>query len=55
MRAGLTLTNQIPSSKGPEIKHPVRDKVENDIQIEQLCGSTTSFCKGIVSLIEWNQ
>jgi hypothetical protein len=52
MRAGLTLTNQIPSSKGPEIKHPVRDKVENDIKMEQLCGSTTSFCKGIVSLIE---
>lgn len=33
MQAGLTLTNQIPPSKGPEIKHPVRGRVENDIKI----------------------
>lgn len=33
MQAGLTLTNKIPPSKGHEIKHPVRDRVENDIKI----------------------
>lgn len=54
MRAGLILTKKIPSSKGPEIKDPVRDRVENDIKIEQLCRSTNKFCKGIVYLIEWN-
>lgn len=52
MRAGLILTKKIPSSKGPEIKDPVRDRVENDIKIEQLCRSTNKFCKGIVYLIE---
>lgn len=33
MQAGLTLTNQIPSSKGHEIKDLVRDRVEDDIKL----------------------